>query len=87
MKDRIPEIPANDGQAEKPAPVKPTNGLVAPPSSTVVTAAEEVAITEQLLKRRRLELELREVEDRLEEREQEEAERLAPKSRRTKPGW
>ena len=81
LKDGIPEIPANDGQAEKPAPVKPIDGLLAPPSATVVTAAEEVAITEQLLKRRRLELELREVEERLEERDQEEAERLAAEER------
>src|SRR6266481_6096994 len=77
FKDGVPEIPANDDRPEKPSPAKPTNGLLAPPSPTVVSAAEEVAITEQLLKRRRLELELRDIEDRLQERNLEEADRLA----------
>src|SRR5262249_34140839 len=41
---------------------KPPNGLLAEPSETVVAAAERVAVAENLLKQRRLELELQEVE-------------------------
>src|SRR5450755_1364455 len=51
--------------------------LLAEPSQGVVTAAEEVVVTENLLKKRRLDLELAEVDDRFQEREIAEADRRA----------
>jgi hypothetical protein len=51
--------------------------LLADPSQNVVTAAEEVVVTGNLLRKRRIELELAEVDDQFQAREDAEAERRA----------
>src|SRR5450755_1433749 len=55
--------------------------LLADPSQNVVTAAEEVVVTENLLRKRRIELELAEVDDRFQEREIAEADRRVERER------
>lgn len=50
------------------------NYLIDPPSDEVISAAEEVAITETRVKKRKLEWELEEVEDRFREKAQQQAE-------------
>jgi hypothetical protein len=65
------------GELARRAGNSPTPGLLAPPSDEVVSAAEGVVITENLVKRRKLERELEETEDWFREREAEEEEQLA----------
>ncbi len=55
--------------------------LLADPSQDVVSAAEDVVVTENLLRKRKIELELAEVDDQFREREVAEAERKAERDR------
>src|SRR5713226_6992383 len=79
-RDGLPPVP-------RPLPgdsvrrMKSSNGLLAPPSPAVVSAAEDLAITENLLRRRRLELELAQVEDEFAERERIESEQSEAEER------
>src|SRR5437879_5689545 len=79
-RDGLPPVP-------RPLPgdsvrrTKSSNGLLAPPSPAVVSAAEDLAITENLLRQRRLELELAQVEDEFDEREQAETEHWEERER------
>src|SRR5215469_3595737 len=56
LKEGIPDLPAAEIPPEAANSTKPPNGLLAEPSETVVAAAERVAVAENLLKQRRLEL-------------------------------
>jgi excisionase family DNA binding protein len=62
LKEGIPDLPAVEIRSETLNSIKPPNGLLAEPSETVVAAAERVAVAENLLRQRRVELELQEVE-------------------------
>jgi hypothetical protein len=58
--------------------------LLADPSQDVVTAAEDVVVTEHLLRKRKIELELAEVDDQFQAREIAEAEHRAERERATR---
>lgn len=72
------------GEPTRPARPKPTGThpvLLAPPSERVIASREDLVETETLVKKRKLELELQEVEDRLYARDREEKERQASDER------
>jgi excisionase family DNA binding protein len=88
LKAGVPPIPASDAQADPQLARRPragTNGggagLLGPPSQDLVASTEELVATENLLKRRKLDQELEQVEDWFRERETEEEERLAADER------
>jgi excisionase family DNA binding protein len=82
-KEGVPEVPAgvDAEQAPEPRPRLAANGFLAPPSNAAVSAVEDVHIAENLLKKRRVELDLLELEDKFQEREIAEAERHAERER------
>jgi len=67
---------ARNGRARRSHPE-----LLADPSQDVVTAAEDVVVTENLLRKRKIELELAEVDDQFQAREIAEVERRAERER------
>src|SRR6185369_14241623 len=82
QREGVPPIPQRLSNQEEEAPRVPTlqerrtrvpEGLYAEPSDGVIDAAEEVAITENRLRKRRLERELEEEEDFFRERHMREA--------------
>src|SRR5450755_1187806 len=82
----LPSVPRPLPQKTAPAARngRTRNGhpeLLADPSQNVVTAAEEVVVTENLLRKRRIELELAEVDDQFQTREDSEADRRADRER------
>jgi excisionase family DNA binding protein len=77
LKEGIPDLPAAEIPAEAATPAKSPNALLAAPSETIVAAAEKVTVTENLLKQRRLELQLQEVESDIQMIEQQRFVRIA----------
>lgn len=65
---RLPQEPANGAAKPSKMETEP-GGLCAPPSDQVILSAEEVTITENRLRKRRIELEAEELEDLFRERE------------------
>ena len=84
-RDGVPPIPsppeASRPSAAPSAKRAADHGLLAAPSPDVVEAAEDVAITESRLKRRKIDRELEETEDWFREREDREAARIEAQER------